>query len=169
MKKENCIVAQSGGPTAAINASLAGVIDGVRKSGSFTRIYGSLHGITGVLENNMMDMSLMALSHFPMLNTLELTPAMYLGSCRYKLPDYTEDPAPYKQIFERFEEYGISAFFYIGGNDSMDTVLKLSNYANPSSQMLRSSEYQRRSTTICLQPTIHRALALLPNMWLPPY
>lgn len=94
MKKENCIVAQSGGPTAAINASLAGVIDGVRKSGSFTRIYGSLHGITGVLENNMMDMSLMALSHFPMLNTLELTPAMYLGSCRYKLPDYTEDPAP---------------------------------------------------------------------------
>ena len=100
MKKENCIVAQSGGPTAAINASLAGVIDGVRKSGSFTRIYGSLHGITGVLENNMMDMSLMALSHFPMLNTLELTPAMYLGSCRYKLPDYTEDPAPYKQIFE---------------------------------------------------------------------
>lgn len=79
MKKENCIVAQSGGPTAAINASLAGVIDGVRKSGSFTRIYGSLHGITGVLENNMMDMSLMALSHFPMLNTLELTPAMYLG------------------------------------------------------------------------------------------
>ena len=129
MKKENCIVAQSGGPTAAINASLAGVIDGVRKSGSFTRIYGSLHGITGVLENNMMDMSLMALSHFPMLNTLELTPAMYLGSCRYKLPDYTEDPAPYKQIFERFEEYGISAFFYIGGNDSMDTVLKLSNYA----------------------------------------
>ena len=73
MKKENCIVAQSGGPTAAINASLAGVIDGVKKSGSFTRIYGSLHGITGVLENNLMDMSLMALSHFPMLNTLELT------------------------------------------------------------------------------------------------
>ena len=78
MKKENCIVAQSGGPTAAINASLAGVIDGVRKSGSFTRIYGSLHGITGVLENNMMDMSLMALSHFPMLNTLELYPEQAL-------------------------------------------------------------------------------------------
>ena len=129
MKKENCIVAQSGGPTAAINASLAGVIDGVKKSGSFTRIYGSLHGITGVLENNLMDMSLMALSHFPMLNTLELTPAMYLGSCRYKLPDYDKDPVPYEQIFERFEEYGIAAFFYIGGNDSMDTVMKLSAYA----------------------------------------
>ena len=129
MKKENCIVAQSGGPTAAINASLAGVIDGVKKSGSFTRIYGSLHGITGVLENNLMDMSLMALSHFPMLNTLELTPAMYLGSCRYKLPDYDKDPVPYEQIFERFEEYGIAAFFYIGGNDSMDTVSKLSRYA----------------------------------------
>ncbi len=98
-KKENCIVAQSGGPTAAINASLAGVIDGVKKSGQFTRIYGSLHGITGVLDNNLMDMSLMALSHFPMLNTLELTPAMYLGSCRYKLPDYEKDSEPYKQIF----------------------------------------------------------------------
>ena len=88
MKKENCIVAQSGGPTAAINASLAGVIDGVKKSDSFTRIYGSLHGITGVLENNLMDMSLMPLSHFTMLNTLEQTPPKYLCSSQYKIQNY---------------------------------------------------------------------------------
>lgn len=127
--KDNCIVAQSGGPTVAINASLAGVIDGVKKSNRFTRVYGAVHGIQGVLDNNLMDLSLMALSKFPMVNTLELSPAMYLGSCRYKLPDYETDSRPYEIIFQRFEEYKIAAFFYIGGNDSMDTVDKLSKYA----------------------------------------
>ncbi len=125
---DNCIVAQSGGPTVAINASLAGVIDGVRKNGSFTRVFGAIHGIKGVLENNLMDLSLMALSKYPLVNTLELSPAMYLGSCRYKLPHYNDDETPYKTIFNRFEEHKIGAFFYIGGNDSMDTVMKLSEY-----------------------------------------
>lgn len=127
--KDNCIVAQSGGPTVAINASLAGVIDGVKKSKKFTRVYGAIHGIQGVLENNFIDLSLMALSKFPLVNTLELSPAMYLGSCRYKLPDFEVDPKPYEIIFDRFEEYNVAAFFYIGGNDSMDTVDKLSKYA----------------------------------------
>ena len=127
--KDNCIVAQSGGPTVAINASLAGVIDGVKKSKKFTRVYGAIHGIQGVLENNFIDLSLMALSKFPLVNTLELSPAMYLGSCRYKLPDFEVDPKPYEIIFDRFEEYQVAAFFYIGGNDSMDTVDKLSKYA----------------------------------------
>lgn len=127
--KDNCIVAQSGGPTVAINASLAGVIDGVKKSNKFTRVYGAIHGIQGVLENNFIDLSLMALSKFPLVNTLELSPAMYLGSCRYKLPDFEVDPKPYEIIFDRFEEYKVAAFFYIGGNDSMDTVDKLSKYA----------------------------------------
>lgn len=127
--KDNCIVAQSGGPTVAINASLAGVIDGVKKSKIFTRVYGAIHGIQGVLENNFIDLSLMALSKFPLVNTLELSPAMYLGSCRYKLPDFEVDPKPYEIIFDRFEEYKVAAFFYIGGNDSMDTVDKLSKYA----------------------------------------
>ena len=127
--KDNCIVAQSGGPTVAINASLAGVIDGVKKSSKFTRVYGAIHGIQGVLENNFIDLSLMALSKFPLVNTLELSPAMYLGSCRYKLPDFEVDPKPYEIIFDRFEEYQVAAFFYIGGNDSMDTVDKLSKYA----------------------------------------
>lgn len=128
--KDNCIVAQSGGPTVAINASLAGVIDGVKKSNKFTRVYGAIHGIQGVLGNNFIDLSLMALSKFPLVNTLELSPAMYLGSCRYKLPDFEVDSKPYEIIFDRFEEYQVAAFFYIGGNDSMDTVDKLSKYAN---------------------------------------
>lgn len=127
--KDNCIVAQSGGPTVAINASLAGVIDGVKKSNKFTRVYGAIHGIQGVLDNNFIDLSLMALSKFPLVNTLELSPAMYLGSCRYKLPDFEVDSKPYEIIFDRFEEYQVAAFFYIGGNDSMDTVDKLSQYA----------------------------------------
>lgn len=127
--KDNCIVAQSGGPTVAINASLAGVIDGVKKSNKFTRVYGAIHGIQGVLDNNFINLSLMALSKFPLVNTLELSPAMYLGSCRYKLPDFEVDSKPYEIIFDRFEEYQVAAFFYIGGNDSMDTVDKLSKYA----------------------------------------
>lgn len=127
--KDNCIVAQSGGPTVAINASLAGVIDGVKKSNKFTRVYGAIHGIQGVLDNNFIDLSLMALSKFPLVNTLELSPAMYLGSCRYKLPDFEVDSKPYEIIFDRFEEYQVASFFYIGGNDSMDTVDKLSKYA----------------------------------------
>lgn len=127
--KDNCIVAQSGGPTVAINASLAGVIDGVKKSNKFTRVYGAIHGIQGVLDNNFIDLSLMALSKFPLVNNLELSPAMYLGSCRYKLPDFEVDSKPYEIIFDRFEEYQVAAFFYIGGNDSMDTVDKLSKYA----------------------------------------
>lgn len=127
--KDNCIVAQSGGPTVAINASLAGVIDGVKKSNKFTRVYGAIHGIQGVLDNNFIDLSLMALSKFPLVNTLELSPAMYLGSCRYKLPDFKVDSKPYEIIFDRFEEYQVAAFYYIGGNDSMDTVDKLSKYA----------------------------------------
>lgn len=128
--KDNCIVAQSGGPTVAINASLAGVIDGVKKSNKFTRVYGAIHGIQGVLDNNFIDLSLMALSKFPLVNTLELSPAMYLGSCRYKLPDFEVNSKPYEIIFDRFEEYQVAAFYYIGGNDSMDTVDKLSKYAN---------------------------------------
>lgn len=127
--KDNCIVAQSGGPTVAINASLAGVIDGVKKSNKFTRVYGAIHGIQGVLDNNFIDLSLMALSKFPLVNTLEFSPAMYLGSCRYKLPDFEVDSKPYEIIFDRFEEYQVAAFYYIGGNDSMDTVDKLSQYA----------------------------------------
>jgi 6-phosphofructokinase 1 len=123
----NCIVAQSGGPTAAINASLAGVISGVITSGRYNKIYGSVHGIQGVLKNHFIDLSD---SDEVFIQRLMHTPAMYLGSCRFKLPDKSEDTSMYEKIFARFKEMDIAAFYYIGGNDSMDTVDKLSDYAS---------------------------------------
>jgi len=125
---KNCIVAQSGGPTVAINASLAGIISNVMQSNVFETIYGSVNGITGILENRIMDLS--SIFHEEgAIETLKASPAMYLGSCRYKLPSVMEQREIYEQIFQKFEELNIQAFFYIGGNDSMDTVHKLSAYA----------------------------------------
>lgn len=124
---KNCIVAQSGGPTAAINASLAGVIQGVLKHPHYDCIYGSLNGITGILEERLQNLT----DTFRVeenLALLKLSPAMYLGSCRYKLPPAAEDVSPYEFIFQSFQKLNIGAFFYIGGNDSMDTVDKLSAY-----------------------------------------
>ncbi len=128
MTQRNCIVAQSGGPTAAINASLAGVIAGILASDSFDTCYGSLNGITGVWNNSFINLTDKA-SDCGFLDKLKISPAMYLGSCRHKLPHYENDPDIYKTIFSRFDEMNIKAFFYIGGNDSMDTVMKLSDYA----------------------------------------
>ncbi len=127
---KNCIVAQSGGPTTAINASLAGVISGVSQSGIYDTIYGSLNGILGILDDRILNLTEKIAQVPGNLDKLFHTPAMYLGSCRYKLPDYRVDKTPYEQIFRQFERYQIEAFFYIGGNDSMDTVLKLSDYGN---------------------------------------
>ena len=126
MSPKNCMVAQSGGPTVAINASLAGVIDGVMRSDMYDTVYGSLNGITGILNNDLMNLSELMQQNPEYLDRLKVTPAMYLGSCRYKLPDYLDDDSSYVFIFKQFETYHIDAFFYIGGNDSMDTVLKLS-------------------------------------------
>lgn len=126
---KNCIVAQSGGPTCAINASLAGVIDGVMNNNKFETVYGSLNGITGIIENRIMDLSAQVLNDASFIDTLKISPAMYLGSCRFKVPSYKDNPSFYKNLFDKFEKYDIGAFFYIGGNDSMDTVLKLSEYA----------------------------------------
>ena len=124
---KNCFVAQSGGPTAAINASLAGVIKGVLEHSDFDRIYGSLNGITGILEGRYLDLTDF-FSQEENLALLKRTPAMYLGSCRFKLPLPEKDITPYQFIFQKFEEMNIGAFFYIGGNDSMDTVDKLAAY-----------------------------------------
>lgn len=125
---KNCIVAQSGGPTAAINASLAGVIQGIFCSEEFDTIYGSLNGILGILNQKLMNLTQLSQEKPHFIETLKTSPAMYLGSCRYKLPDYKEDDEPYRQIFKLFEKMNIQAFFYIGGNDSMDTVMKLGHY-----------------------------------------
>lgn len=124
--QRNCMIGQSGGPTAAINASLAGVISQARKSG-FKHIYGLKNGIKGLLEETYFELDLFEDEN--KLNQLKHTPAMYLGSCRYKLPDYRVDVAPYQKIFGMLRALNITDFFYIGGNDSMDTVMKLSSYA----------------------------------------
>ncbi len=129
MKKRNCLVGQSGGPTAAINASLAGVIAQCLESEQFDNIYGAVNGIKGLLALQYLDLK-KEFDTAEKLEQLRHTPAMFLGSCRYKLPNYDEDPNVYKEVFDIFERLEITDFFYIGGNDSMDTVLKLSGYAN---------------------------------------
>ena len=126
---KNIIIAQSGGPTVAINASLAGVISAANDNADYNTIYGSIYGIHGILNDNLLNLSEKIKEIPDFIETLKVSPAMYLGSCRYKLPDYEDDDAPYAFIFNQFKKYNIGAFFYIGGNDSMDTVLKLSHYA----------------------------------------
>lgn len=128
MSQKNVMVAQSGGPTVAINASLAGVIRGAMDSASYDTVYGCVNGILGILNDEFLDLSSMIKEQPEFLDRLKSTPAMYLGSCRYKLPNFMDDDSPYVFIFQQFETYHVDAFFYIGGNDSMDTVLKLSEY-----------------------------------------
>ncbi|HBJ18462.1 MAG TPA: 6-phosphofructokinase, partial [Clostridiales bacterium] len=129
--KNNAVVGQSGGPTSAINATLAGVIRGAaraRDEGKLGTLYGMRHGIEGFLSEDMVDL-LGIFRDDADLDTLALTPAAALGSCRKKLKPAAEDEATYRRLFEIFEKYDIHFFFYIGGNDSMDTVAKLSAYA----------------------------------------
>lgn len=128
MNQSNCMVAQSGGPTVAINASLAGVIAGVRQSGKYDVCYGAINGILGILNERYLNLT-EVVNDDEKLERLKVTPAMYLGSCRHKLPNYKDDDSPYVFIFNQFAKMNIKVFFYIGGNDSMDTVLKLSDYA----------------------------------------
>ena len=125
---KNCFVAQSGGPTAAINSSLAGVVSAVNHSKSYDKVYGLLNGITGLFENRFIDLSEI-FNTDEKIDQLKTTPAMFLGSCRFQLPSYKEDASLYEQIFSFFTEHEVAAFYYIGGNDSMDTAMKLSEYA----------------------------------------
>ncbi len=129
MEMKNVIVAQSGGPTSAINASLSGVLKAVLDSPNYNICYGAVNGILGVLSENYLNLTQKAQNDNDFIDLLTHTPAMYLGSCRYKLPDYRDDDSSYSFIFSQFRKLNIGAFFYIGGNDSMDTVLKLSDYA----------------------------------------
>ena len=125
----NVVVAQSGGPTAVINASLLGVYRAARQWGEVDTVYGSLNGIEGILNDNLVDLNaLLATEEQQVL--LRQTPSAALRSCRYKLPEVEKDPAAYERIRAILEKHDIGAFFYIGGNDSMDTVNKLSAYFN---------------------------------------
>ncbi|MBO4770857.1 MAG: 6-phosphofructokinase [Clostridia bacterium] len=130
--KGNAIVGQSGGPTAAINATLSGVIRGVlRNSDVIGTVYGAYNGIEGMLKGTYCDLSRMCATE-EKLKLLEKTPAAALGSCRKKLPKLDgSDPNAdkiYEQLISFFRSLDIRYFFYIGGNDSMDTVAKLSAY-----------------------------------------
>lgn len=125
---KNCLIAQSGGPTAAINASLAGIIDVARSSKEIGHIYGAINGIQGVLEDRMLDLDAILGTNPAVLQQLKTTPAMFLGSCRYKLSDPENPSEDYELIFRVLETRGIGYFFYIGGNDSMDTIQKLGAY-----------------------------------------
>lgn len=118
----NALVGQSGGPTVAINASLAGVIEGVIGTSKIDKIYGSIHGITGILEDRVIELN-DTFKDNENLDLLCATPAMYLKSCRYRLKE--KDMA---LLVAKLQKYDIKYFFYIGGNDSMDTVMKLNAY-----------------------------------------
>ena len=125
--KKNILVGQSGGPTAVINASLYGVIqEGLSHPDEIGAVYGMINGIEGFLSGHTINLS--AELSKEDLELLRLTPAAYLGSCRYKLPE-NMDASVYPLLFEKFKAMNIGAVFYIGGNDSMDTADKLSRYA----------------------------------------
>lgn len=127
MAKKNLIVGQSGGPTAVINSSLYGVVaEGIAHDQEIGEVYGMVNGIEGFLDDRILNFR----ETLPgeKLEYLKHTPGAYLGSCRYKLPESLEDPV-YPLLFRKFEDLNIGWFFYIGGNDSMDTVSKLSRYA----------------------------------------
>ncbi len=125
--KGNVIVGQSGGPTAVINASLAGVFKTARDRGA-KKVYGMLHGIRGLLEEKYVDLSQHIKSDLD-IDLLKRTPSSFLGSCRFKLPEIKDDTEIYDRIFGILDKLEVEYFFYIGGNDSMDTIKKLSDYA----------------------------------------
>lgn len=123
---KNCIVAQSGGPTSVINASAMGIVRANDQYKYYDNVYAGINGIEGILNEDIMNLSEL---DSEIIERLKYTPSSGLGSCRYKLKSHEENENEYIKLFEIFQKYEIDTFFYIGGNDSMDTVHKLSNYA----------------------------------------
>ncbi|MDD4584087.1 MAG: 6-phosphofructokinase [Eubacteriales bacterium] len=123
--KGACLIGQSGGPTSVINASALGCIEAALKSEHITKVYGAAHGIRGILDDRLYDLTLEDPEE---LALMKYTPASVLGSCRYKLADFLTDDTDYKRILDVFQKYNIRYFFYNGGNDSMDTCSKISSY-----------------------------------------
>ncbi len=132
----NAVVGQSGGPTAAINATLAGVIRGALAHAEIGTLYGMRNGMEGFLRRDLVDLSA-RFADGDDIDLLENTPAAALGSCRKKLPPVDGNEEFYRDVFDIFRAYDIRYFFYIGGNDSMDTVAKLSEYSRLSDYELR--------------------------------
>ena len=131
---KNVIVGQSGGPTAVINSSVAGVYLAAKELGS-DHIYGMVHGIEGFLKGEYIDLK--EVLDDEKVELLKRTPSAYLGSCRYKLPKFDDAKDVYESIFAKLDELDIEYFFYIGGNDSMDTIKMLSDYAKENNKSQR--------------------------------
>lgn len=131
----NVVVGQSGGPTAVINASLAGVYETAIRAGA-EKVYGMKNGIEGFLREQLVDLK-SVLDAPEKIEILKRTPSSFLGSCRYKLKSAREDAAEYEKIFSVLKKYDIGCFFYIGGNDSMDTISKLSAYGKKIGSQIR--------------------------------
>lgn len=123
----NIVVGQSGGPTAVINSSVAGVYAAAKKLG-VKKIYGMVHGIQGFLQDNLIDLG-EYLDDETGIELLKRTPSAFLGSCRFKMPKIEGHEDVYEKVFEIMEKHDIECLFYAGGNDSMDTVKMLSDYA----------------------------------------
>ena len=123
--KGACMFCQSGGPTTVINSSAAGVFLEALKQDAITEVYGAEHGVLGILQEKFYDISKEDVNE---LKLLRHTPSSALGSSRYKLKDYTEDPTDYMRLLEVFKKYNVRYFFYNGGNDSMDTCNKISKF-----------------------------------------
>lgn len=132
----NAVVGQSGGPTAAINATLAGVVRGALASEAIETVYGMRYGVEGLLKESLVALNPLFETE-EALELLEDTPSAALGSCRYRLPDPKVDAAPFQRLLEVFKKYNIRYFFYIGGNDSMDAVAKLTAF-------LAGTDYEMR-------------------------
>ena len=127
--KGACIIGQSGGPTAVINASALGAIQTALKCEPVTRVLGAANGIEGVLKERLFDM---AQEDPEELELLKYTPASALGSCRYRMADPAVDDTDYRRLLEVFRKYDVRYFFYNGGNDSMDTCNKISKFMQQS-------------------------------------
>ncbi len=127
--KGACIIGQSGGPTAVINASVLGAVKAALNAPQITRVYGAAHGIRGVLDQQLYDMGMEDPAE---LELLKFTPSSALGTCRYKMKNPDEDPSDYEKLLETFRRFDVRYFFYNGGNDSMDTCNKISKFMQKS-------------------------------------
>ena len=125
--KKNCVVGQSGGPTAVINASIAGVYYQAKKEG-YQKVYGMIHGIEGFLQGKVVDLDKYLADPLG-IELLKRTPSAFLGTCRFKMPKIDKDPDTYQKVIDVMDQYDIESLFYAGGNDSMDTVKMLSDFA----------------------------------------
>ncbi len=123
----NIAVAQSGGPTCAINASLLGVFRHATKYDEIQAVYGAVNGVEGLIYNNFVNLC-DVITGDDEVELIRQTPSTVLGSCRHKLPDPESGDPVYETITHHLQQHDIRAFFYIGGNDSMDTVMKLDRY-----------------------------------------